>query len=97
MNITYEWDDRKANNNLRKHGVSFEAAKLAFDDFRSLGWQDINEAYGEDRFIHVGMAAGRLLFVVYTEHEDRIRIISARGALKHEQQEYFRQNAQEEW
>lgn len=97
MRDIFEWDDRKAHSNLLKHGVSFDLAKRAFDDLHNAGWQDISETYGEQRFILVGMAAGRLLFVAYTEREDRIRIISARKALKHEQQEYLRQNTQEDW
>ena len=97
MNATFEWDDDKAVSNLRKHGVSFEAAKLAFDDRFHVEWPDTSEAYGEGRFVLIGLVAGRLLYVVYTEREDRIRIISARQASKHEQQEYYRQNAQEEW
>jgi hypothetical protein len=39
------------------------------------------------------MSQGQLLAVVYTEREDRIRIISARKATKREQDDYYRQNA----
>ena len=50
--------------------------------------------YGEERFVIMGMADGRvLLFVAYTERHERIRIISARRVTQHEQDEYFRQNA----
>ncbi len=28
----FEWDETKAAQNLASHGVSFEAAQLAFDD-----------------------------------------------------------------
>ena len=28
----FEWNDAKARANLRKHGISFETATLAFDD-----------------------------------------------------------------
>ncbi len=97
MNSIFEWDDRKARSNLRKHGVSFEAAKLAFDDRFCIEWLDTRTDYSEERFILIGLAAGRHLCVVYTERADRIRIISAREAIKYEQQEYYRKNAQEEW
>jgi uncharacterized DUF497 family protein len=97
MNNIFEWDDGKARSNLRKHGVSFEVAKLAFDDHFSIEWLDTRKAYGEERFILIGVVAGRHLCVVYRERADNIRIISAREAVKHEQQEYYRQNAQEEW
>jgi uncharacterized protein len=49
--------------------------------------------YGEERFSIVGMAGGVLLFVAYTVRGDRLRLISARRATKHEQEDYFRQNA----
>jgi uncharacterized DUF497 family protein len=50
-------------------------------------------AYGEDRYIIIGMAQGHaLLFVAYTERGERIRIISASGVTPHEQDDYFRQH-----
>lgn len=55
---------------------------------------DDREDYGEQRFVIIGMAEGHVvLFVAYTEREERIRIISARRATQHEQDDYFRQNA----
>jgi uncharacterized DUF497 family protein len=50
-------------------------------------------APGEQRFVIIGMAEGCVvLFVAYTEREERIRIISARRATQHEQDDYFRQD-----
>jgi hypothetical protein len=52
------------------------------------------EAYGEERVVLVGMSQGHLLTVVYTLRGERVRIISARkAATKHEQDDYFCQNA----
>jgi uncharacterized protein len=40
------------------------------------------------------MAAGQvILFVVYTQRGERIRIISARRAMQHEEEDYFQQNS----
>jgi uncharacterized DUF497 family protein len=50
-------------------------------------------AYGEDRFVILGMVDGRLLFVAYTIRNDTIRIISARGAEPHEKRKYHEDNA----
>ena len=48
----------------------------------------------EERFVIIGMAEGEVfLFVAYTERDERIRIISARRATRHEQDHYFRQNS----
>jgi len=90
---TFEWDDDKAAENLNAHRVSFEEATLAVDDPFGIESPDTREAYGEERFVLVGMSQGQLLAVVYTEREDRIRIISARKATKREQDDYYRQNA----
>jgi uncharacterized DUF497 family protein len=53
---------------------------------------DDREDYGEDRFILIGTAEGVLLTVVYSERSGRFRIISARHATKHEQNDYFTDN-----
>ena len=52
------------------------------------------EDYGEERSVLLGMTGGQLLYVAYTERGDNIRIISARRATRHEQDIYFRQNAE---
>lgn len=92
--IEFEWDDEKAAVNLRKHGVSFAQAAFAFRDLFAVEWVDTRQAYGEERVILLGLAQGIVLTVVYTDRGDRIRIISARRATKHEQHIYFRQNRQ---
>lgn len=94
MKLEFEWDRRKAAANLRMHGVSFELAKTVFRDPFGVERIDDREPYAEERFLTIGMGAGEiLLFVVHTEREDRIRIISARRATQYEQDDYFRQNA----
>jgi uncharacterized protein len=90
----FEWDDDKAAQNCAKHGVTFEHARRAFADPFGVGEIDDREDYGEDRFTRVGMVEGTLIFVAYTEREDRVRIITARRATKHEQDDYYEQNGQ---
>jgi uncharacterized protein len=89
----FEWDDDKAAENLRLHSVSFEEAALAIRDPFSVEWFDTREAYGEERIALIGMSQGQLLTVIYTERGVRSRIISARKATRHEQDDYYRQNA----
>ena len=68
-----------------------ELAKTVFKDPFAVEFLDDREDYGENRLVIIGMAEGRIvLFVAYTEREERIRIISARRATQHEQDEYFR-------
>ncbi|HTS41474.1 MAG TPA: BrnT family toxin [Xanthobacteraceae bacterium] len=90
--LEFEWDDAKARANARKHGVTFERAKLAFKDPFAIAALDDREDYGEERFVLLGLADGPLLFVAYTERGDRLRIISARRATRHEQDIYEREN-----
>ena len=94
MKLQFEWHAAKARANLRAHGVSFELAKTVFRDPFAVELLDDREDYGEERFVVIGMAEGHvLLFVAYTEREERIRIVSARRATQDEQDDYFRQNA----
>lgn len=84
----FEWDDVKAAANAAKHGVTFETARLVFRDPFALDWQDRRFAYDEERYVTIGLVAGRLLTVAYALRSDRIRIISARGAVPYEQRRY---------
>ena len=84
----FEWGDVKAASNLKGHGVSFEAATLVFEDKFIFEGEDDRFAYDEYRAFVIGMAEGRLLYVVYTLRGERIRLISARGATPLEQEIY---------
>ena len=83
----FEWDDRKTARNLHDHDVSFELTRAAFNDPTWI--EDDDPDPHEARFNRICGYAGRLLLVTYTERADRIRIISARRANKHEQCTYF--------
>ena len=85
--VRFSWDSKKARANLEKHGVSFEEAQTAFDDSLGAYYPDTLHAA---RFILIGYSgAHRLLYVVHAEvAADRIRIISARKATKHEKKAY---------
>ena len=73
--------------------MSFDLAKTVFNDPFAIERLDDREDYGEERFVLIGMAEGHVvLYVAYTEREERIRIISARRATQHEQDDYFSQN-----
>jgi len=86
--VTYEWDEPKRRENLRKHRVDFEFAVEAFDDPWLVEPLDDRHPYGETRWRAVGEVDGVLLLVVYTERLDAIRIISARKANRFEREDY---------
>jgi uncharacterized protein len=84
--LEFDWDEDKAASNLEKHGVSFQDAKTVFNDEFSITIPDLEHGDDEYRWIDLGLSAqGRLLVVVYTERETRIRLISARLATGKEQ------------
>jgi uncharacterized protein len=88
--VQYEWDEGKAAENIRKHGVDFGDAIAALEDPNRLEEVDTRFPYGEERVQIIGMSAGRLFFAAATFRDERVcRIISARKATKHEQDRYY--------
>jgi uncharacterized DUF497 family protein len=86
---SFEFDPAKAAANLKKHRVSFDEAATVFDDPLSSTLPDDQHSEDEDRFVTVGMSVKhRLLFVVYTETDSRIRIIGARTVTAAEREQY---------
>ena len=85
--IKFEWDEEKAKQNYLKHKISFETASHIFDDENYIEMYDFEHSKDEDRYIVIGKV-GEILFVVYTERGDRIRLISARLADKEEEAIY---------
>ena len=89
--LRFEWDPRKAADNVRKHGVTFEEARSAFADERGLLLDDPEHSAEEERFILLGLSATLRLLVVahcYRQRDGVIRIITARKATKTERQTY---------
>jgi uncharacterized protein len=85
----FEWDDEKADSNLRKHGISFEEAKSVFYDSLSVTIPDILHSAEEYRFIITGYSdEQRQIVVAHTDRNDKIRIISARLATPRERKKY---------
>ena len=82
----FEWDASKAAQNERKHGVAFREAVIVFSDPRAIDAPDLVEP---SRFVIIGMSrVARVLFVVFAERGDRIRIISARRANAAQRKKY---------
>ena len=95
MGLEFQWNNRKAEDNLRKHGVSFREATTVFSDFLSLTIPDPLHSQWEERLVTIGYSEKqRLLVVVHTERGDTIRIISARNATSYERRTYESSNIQ---
>ena len=90
MGLKFEWDKRKAETNIQKHGVSFEEASTVFGDSLANIFDDEEHSENEDREYIIGHSTlQRLLIVFFTERaKDSIRIFSARKATKKEREDY---------
>ena len=89
MALLFEWDPKKAQSNLVKHKVSFEEASSIFSDENSITIDDPQHSVIEKRSITLGLSyLERLLVVVHTERNGRIRIISSRLASRVERNQY---------
>jgi uncharacterized DUF497 family protein len=87
--FTFEWDENKANENLKKHNISFDEAKTVFNDPFSITIYDPDHSITEHRYIDIGLSSkGRLIVVSYAERDKDIRIISSRKATQKEQRHY---------
>ena len=89
--LRFEWDERKATVNRRKHGVSFEEARTVFFDENALLRPDAEHSEEEDRFVLLGLSAPLWTLVVchcYRQGDEVIRLISARRANAFERQQY---------
>lgn len=89
--IVLEWNDDKNEININKHGISFLTAAYVFADENRVELYDEAHSIYEERYAVIG-CVGKLLFVVYTERGEVIRLISARIATKEEEEIYNEYN-----
>ncbi len=89
--MKFEWDENKNTINKEKHKISFETAAYVFDDPYYIEMFDFEHSADEDRYIAIGKV-GDVLFVVFTERKDIIRLISARLATNAERELYYDQD-----
>ncbi len=90
--MNFEWDDEKNKINFAKHGIDFETAMLVFNDLQRIEIYDMEHSKEEDRYNTLGMVKD-VIFVVYTERKENIRLISARIATKTERSIYYDQDS----
>lgn len=86
--MNFEWDEEKSQENLRKHGFSFDEVWQIFET-PILDELDQRTYYGEERWNGIGLLSNRIVVITYTfRGDDTIRIISLRKALKHEREKF---------
>jgi len=85
----FDWDEGNRDKNLTKHNVSVEEIEQAFFDDDKKEFTDILHSGVEVRYRLVGKTkSGRILFIVFTRREDKIRVISARDINRKEESLY---------
>jgi hypothetical protein len=90
--IEFEWDYEKELENIKKHHINFTVAKKIFGDENRIEIYDKKHSIDEDRYNTIG-AVDDVLFVVYTERHDKVRLISARLATEKERRLYYDSNS----
>ena len=94
--MIFEWDTEKSKENLKKHGVSFKEAEIAFEDLYAIEEFDAeNSTANESRFRMLAITGEKIIVVAYTMRGANFRIISARKAERYERELYERQRSED--
>jgi len=87
--IEYEWDPEKAEENERKHGISFHEAATVFGDRLAITFADPDHSIDEHRYLTFALSRfDKLLVVSHADNGDKIRVISARLMTRRERRIY---------
>ena len=77
MRASFEWNERKNDENVRKHKVNFQTAQYVFIDPKRIVAEDLFHSKVEKRYYCFGKVKGGILTVRFTYRNSRIRIIGA--------------------
>ena len=87
--MLFEFDPKKSQANLLKHGIDFEQAQTL--------WRDPGGLYvpakhpQESRKLWIAAREGKLWTAIYTERAGKTRIISVRRSRENERNAYYEQ------
>ena len=84
------WDEPKRRSNIKDHGLDFVGCDSVFDG-PIITQEDDRLVYGEQRINLIGLLAGQVVYMTYTERRDDLHVISPRKATRHETRYYFSQ------
>lgn len=80
----FDWDKGNIEKN-KKHDVKDKETEEPFFDEEKILYKDTLHSKKEERFILIGRTKkGRLLYIVFTERGEKVRVISARNINKKE-------------
>jgi uncharacterized DUF497 family protein len=80
--MEYEFDDRKSEINLRKHGIDFIEAQDLWNDPDRI--EIPAKTIDEQRFLLIGKISDKSWSCIFTHRGEKVRIISARRSRKEE-------------
>jgi len=83
------WDKGNKEKNFLKHKVTDQETEESFFDQKKKIFRDVLHSNNEDRYILLGKSkGGRILFVVFTLRQGKVRVISARDLNRKERHLY---------
>lgn len=92
--IEFSWDKGNIDKNRKKHDVSNKECEEVFFDKDKQEYPDPRHSRQENRKIIVGKTIkGRILFIVFTFRNNKIRIISARDLNKRKEADLYEKAA----
>lgn len=87
--VGFQWDKGNYLKNWEKHGVTASECEQIFFNHPLLSARDLKHSEEEQRYFALGQTdSGRLLFVVFTIRDNRIRVISSRDMNRNERKVY---------
>lgn len=88
--LQFDWDSANSNKNKRKHDVEDWECEEVFFDSKKVILKDKLHSEVEERFILLGKTSKkRLLYIVFTTRNHKIRVISARDVTKGKEIELY--------
>ena len=77
VKATFEWDEKKNLENIKKHGITFDIAQLAFLDPKRIIAEDLEHSNKEKRYYCIGKVGVGIITVRYTYRNKKVRIFGA--------------------
>lgn len=85
----FQWDRGNVKKNWIKHNITTKESEEVFLDENLLFLQDEKHSKNEERFMIIGKTSkARMLSVIFTTRNNKIRIVSARTASRKERKRY---------